>query len=288
MKILGLAAVAIVLCSGALAQEPATPETVTIEAQRQRQLIENQISTFVTAITMPNREEALLRWHRPVCPAIVGLTKAQGEFMLARLSQAVIDTKAPLAPEDCAPNFVVVATQHPEALLQTWWDQNPRLFNSDKGIGGIKHFLAGKTPIRAWYNAELGCEEGASRVRGGKTYTPTHCAGGMISGGSRLTYVEVRAITSVIVVVDLEKAPELTIGQVTDYATLIGLAQIREDADPGPAPTILHLFANSGGALPDGLSSWDREFLKALYDTNVDGVMQVSQIKVRLYQDLAR
>jgi hypothetical protein len=70
--------------------------------------------------------------------------------------------------------------------------------------------------------------------------------------------------------------------------TLIGLAQIREDADPGPAPTILHLFAHSGGTLPDGLSSWDRDFLKALYDTNVDAVMQVSQIKVRLDQELAR
>jgi hypothetical protein len=288
MKILGLAAVGIVLSWGALAQEPAAPETVTIEAQRQRELIEHQISTFVSAITAPIRGEALLRWHRPVCPAVVGLTNAQGEFMLARLSQAVTDAGAPLAPEDCAPNFLVVATQHPEALLQKWWGRNARLFNTDHGIGGIKRFLAGKTPIRAWYNAELGCEEGASRVRGGKTYQPAHCAGGMISGGSKLTYVEVRAITSVIVVVDLEKVPELTIGQVTDYATLIGLAQIREDADPGPAPTILHLFANSGGALPDGLSSWDREFLKALYDTDVDAVVQVSQIKVRLDQDLAR
>lgn len=80
----------------------------------------------------------------------------------------------------------------------------------------------------------------------------------------------------------------LTLGQVTDYATLIGLAQIHEDADAGPAPTILHLFGNSGGTLPDGLSRWDQAFLKALYDTNVDAVVQISQIKVRLNQDLAR
>jgi hypothetical protein len=48
------------------------------------------------------------------------------------------------------------------------------------------------------------------------------------------------------------------------------------------------LFAHSDGTLPDGLSSWDRDFLKALYDTNVDALMQVSQIKVRLDQELAR
>jgi len=287
MRILGLA-VAIGLTSGALAQESAAPETVTVEAQRQRELIEREVSTFVSGITIANREEAMLRWHRPVCPAIVGLTPAQNEFMLARLSRAVTDAGAPLAPEDCAPNFLVLATQQPEAVLQKWWDRNPRMFNTDKGVGGIKHFLAGQTPIRAWYNAELGCEQGAARVRGGKTYTPAHCAGGLISGGTRLRFSEVRAITSVIVLVDMDKVSNLTIGQVTDYVTVIGLAQIRENADPGPAPTVLHLFAHSGGALPDGLSNWDQDFLKALYDTEVDSVVQISQIKGRLNQDLTR
>jgi hypothetical protein len=125
-------------------------------------------------------------------------------------------------------------------------------------------------------------------VRGGKTYTPTHCAGGLISGGTKLRFSEVRAITSVIVVVDMEKVSDLTIGQVTDYVTVIGLAQIRENADPGPAPTILHLFAHGGGTLPEGLSNWDQDFLKALYDTEVDSVVQISQIKGRLNQDLTR
>jgi hypothetical protein len=104
----------------------------------------------------------MLRWHRPVCPAIVGLTQAQNEFMLGRLSQAVTDAGAPLAPENCAPNLLVPATRQPEVVLQKWWDRNPRLFNSDQGVGGIKHSLAGQTPIRAWYNAQLGCEEGAA------------------------------------------------------------------------------------------------------------------------------
>ena len=50
MRILGLA-VAIGLTAGALAQEPAAPETVTVEAQRQRELIEHEVSTFVSGIT---------------------------------------------------------------------------------------------------------------------------------------------------------------------------------------------------------------------------------------------
>src|SRR5579859_3550052 len=48
------------------------PDTVTIEAERQRKVIQQQISTFVTAITIPSFDEALLRWHSPICPVTVG------------------------------------------------------------------------------------------------------------------------------------------------------------------------------------------------------------------------
>jgi hypothetical protein len=279
----GLLAVVAAVQSAAVCT--AEPETVTVEAQRQRQVIEQQISTYVSSITMPNREEALLRWHRAICPAVIGLADAQDDFVLARLSKAITEAGAPLAPENCAPNFLVLAGQQPEEILQKWWKHNPRLFNSDHGIGGIEHFLSGTIPIRAWYNAELGCTGGAYRVRGGGSYHPNHCGGGL---GSRLQWDVVRAILSVIVVVDLQKVPDLTVGQVTDYATLIGLAQIRENSDPGPAPTILHLFSNAGEARPEGLSAWDESFLQALYSTNADAAVQISQIKVRLGHDLVR
>jgi hypothetical protein len=188
-----------------------------------------------------------------------------------------------LAPEDCTPNFLVLVTQQAHELLQKWWERNPTLFNDDHGVGGIKRFMSSKTPIRAWYNAELGCTQGAFRVRGGRTYIPSHCDSKL---GSKLTHNVVRAITSVIVVVDIQPGTELTIGQIADYATLIGLAQIRESAEPGSAPTILHLFANNGEPRPEGLSTWDEAFLKALYDTSSDATVQVAEIKVRLDADL--
>jgi len=64
----GLLVVAALRGSGICAE----PETVTVEPQTQRQVIEQQISTFVSSITMLNREDALLRWHRAICPAVVG------------------------------------------------------------------------------------------------------------------------------------------------------------------------------------------------------------------------
>jgi hypothetical protein len=79
---------------------------------------------------------------------------------------------------------------------------------------------------------------------------------------------------------------DLNIGQLADYIAMTGLAEIREDAKPGPAPTILHLFGKTQTARPTGLSSWDQAFLKALYTTKQASMMQLDEIKLRLDQQL--
>jgi hypothetical protein len=276
--------------ASASAEPPSSPEaaqqpaTVTVEAQRQRELIQHQISTYVSAIAMPNRGEALLRWQSPVCPAVMGLSAAEGEFLLERLSKFAMDAGAPVAPKDCGPNLLVIVSPEPNVLLKKWWARNPRLFKDDKGIGGVKRFLDSTQPIRAYYNANLDCEGGAYKVRGGGTYVPSHCTSAL---GSKLSWEVIRVIVSVIVIVDLKQISDLTMGQLTDYVTLISLAQIREDPNPGAAPTILHLFTDKGTTRPEGLSDWDQSFLKALYTSNTESVMQLAVIKDRLYGDLA-
>jgi len=263
-------------------------ETVTVEARKQRELIEHQISTFVSSITIPSRDESLARWRPPVCPLVAGLPRDKGEFVLARLSQVARDAGIPLAPEKCAPNFLVVVTPQPDVLLQKWWARSPRLFNRDRGVGGIKRFISTARPIRVWYNANSACEGGGGETtfefQAGMVY-PSCSSGGL---GSRLVWEVVRQIHSVIVVVDLGHIKDLNVGQLADYIAMIGFAQIRENAQPGAAPTILRLFTDSAAARPQGLSSWDQAFLKSLYATDSSNVMQLAQIKFRLFQDLAR
>jgi len=61
---------------------------------------------------------------------VAGLPRDKGEFVLARLSQVASDAGIPLAPEKCAPNFLVVVTPDP--------DEMRRLLNEDSppGAGG--------------------------------------------------------------------------------------------------------------------------------------------------------
>ena len=212
-------------------------DVVTVEAQKQRKLIEEQISKFVSSITLPGRKESAGRWQPPICPLVAGLPRDKGEFILARLSQVARDSHAPLAPEACKPNFLIVATTEPKRLLEMWWARSPGLFNRVRGIGGAKHFVNTDRPVRIWYNANAGCGDGAVTTVDVDGFTFPSCTNG--GQRSKLYWAEVTDIQSVIVVVDLGRINGLNVGQMADYIAMTGLAEIREDAEPGPATTIL-------------------------------------------------
>ncbi len=261
-------------------------ETVTITAKPQQELIERQISKFVSSITLSARDESLARWQVPICPLVAGMTREAGEFVLARLSEVARDAGAPLAPEQCSPNFLVILTSEPDLLLKKWWARNPRLFNDERGIGGIHHFVNTQRPVRVWYNATSACARGPQTtyaVDGGMTFPS--CSHGVL--GSRLTWASVRRISLAIVVADTGLVKGLTVGQLADYIAMVGMAQIRESAKPADAPTILRLFTESGAAQPAGLSRWDQAFLKSLYATDPENVTQIAEIKFNMDGTLA-
>lgn len=258
-------------------------ETVTVEAQRQREAIRHEVATFVTGIIIRPRsyEESVARWQTPICPLVAGLPHDQGEFVLAGLSQAARNAGAPLDGGNCQANFIVVVAAEPNLLLQKWRTHSPRMFEPQVGEGAVQLFLASTRPIRVWYNPSTACGGGAltlSLTAG--NYYPT-CSNVPFS---RLTRPATRGMASVIVVVDAGHIQGLNIGQLTDYIAMIGMAEIRweSDPDPGPVPTILHLFDNAADARPQRLSNWDQAFLKALYQTPAADTMQISEMETKV------
>ena len=99
--------------------EPAA--SVTIEATRKRGEVEQQISHFVSSITVNGMDEPLARWQTPICPLVSGLPREQGESVLRRISQIAHDAGAPLDTPDCkAANLLLIVTSDPEELLKQW------------------------------------------------------------------------------------------------------------------------------------------------------------------------
>jgi hypothetical protein len=273
-------------------------DQITVQAQRERALVEHQVSSFVSAISAAPFHESLARWTTPICPLVAGLPREHGEFVLTRVSQIATDAGVPLAPEHCRGNFYVIVTADPDALLKAWIKRDISIFG-DAGGTKIRAFLKSSSPIRVWYNADLNTADGLPLTAhdgsdfGSVAMGPT-MGGGPLDGvpandhalGFRLKHDEVRGLSSAIVVVDSRRARGVSFGQLADYVALIGLAELRLDADVGDATTILQLFSGSGKAPPAGLSPWDQSFLKALYHTEQSDVMQLSEIKISIVRDV--
>lgn len=264
-------------------------DTITVEAARHRELVEQQVKRFVAHVVQAPYDSSLARWESvvPFCPLVAGLPREDGEIILSRVSKIAQAAGAPLAGEHCKPNFFIVVSADPDALLKAWNKRDVRLFG-ESGPGAIRKFIGSKSPIRVWYNAELYSDEGEALGNGDAT--GNFSAGGIRTNlraqATRIVFNDARNLTSALVMVDGPRAKGISYGQLAAYIALIGLAEIRPDAQSADAPTILHLFSENPSVRPPGLSAWDAAFLKALYRTNHADRHQLEELKTAMFQDI--
>ena len=277
----GAAPTAALLQQSAAGSADAALDAVLVTGRKRQEIFNKRLSTFVSTITVRSRTESLARWQVPICPLVTGVANDLSEYIHGRVWQVAKYAGAPLAPSDCDPNLVIVLTPEPHQFLRNWWADDHSLFNRNRGIGGINRFIESEEAIRAWYNA---CSMSPVWAKSFSRGNILPCDTGEI--GSRLVWESIRAIYSVIVVVDIGRIEGLSVGQLADYIAVIGLAQVRRDAELGELPTILRLFTEARPSRPQGMSSWDKSFLESLYGSDVTNVTQLAQIKARMTQAL--
>jgi hypothetical protein len=268
-------------------------DSITVQAKREHEKLQRDVDEFVGSAIVHTSDRPLLRWHTPVCPLVAGLPREQGEFMLRRLSEAVRNAGAPLAPEACKANLLVLISSEPGQLLESLRRKRPQLFDVFDGMGTLKHFLRTDRPVRVWYNWRYVGDTAAFSTAATITGTNAPSAAGdaypvLTSPNSRLSYSGGRSIDSAIVAVDLPQLQGVNFGQLSDYVAMVGLAEINLDKEVTAAPSVLRLFNRDGGAPAEGMSIWDRELLKSLYSSRAADVMQVSAMKTQMVDSIAR
>jgi hypothetical protein len=273
---------------------------VAVEARRD---VERRAYAFVKALTHSGRfyGESLAIWRAPLCFAVAGLPKPQGEFMLERLSTDADSAGVPLAREPCQPNVFVVLSREPDSLLK---GLEARHAFGEGQPAQIQRFIhPAKIPVvRIWRNANtvdpngaplnaIGAACGGAAASGldsglsfMKSDIPTNCE----AFGSRPRFDALVAFSSVIVVVDTRLTSDATFGQLADYVAVIALADIDQEVDFGDVPTILRLFVELPSTAPPGLTIWDRAFLSALYHTDQSSRSQRSEIVSTIARDVSR
>jgi hypothetical protein len=190
-----------------------------------------------------------------------------------------------LGQEGCYPNFFIVATPEPEAILKAWWHRN---FNLNGGQTGFTDFIGRPRPVRIWYNARLISGDGTPTSRSGVSGAFRGVESFSVHVGSLYTeFGLVPDLMSVIVVIDLTRVSGLDWRQVTDYIAMAGSTEVNLDGHLDGVSTIMSLFSTSGEARPQGLSEWDRSFVKELYLTDPVSKRQRISIAKAMLKDVA-
>jgi hypothetical protein len=272
---------------------------VTIEAQRnEREQLRHQVDQFVTTAVVHHVGESLMRWDTPVCPLVGGLPREQGEDVLQRFSQAARSAGVPLAPEKCMANLFIIASSQTAQILAELPKKRPALFDTTNGLGGLQHFLLTDRPVRVWYNWQNQGDPNAAIFIIATFLGNSPAMGGAIGPGSftgagdgvrgykmpnsRLSLTVTKSINSAVIIVDLTRMKGVNVGQLADYVTMVGLAEINLDRTIISAPSVLRLFSEPSQAPVDGMSPWDQAPLKSLYSTQTQSVMQISDMETQM------
>ena len=246
-------------------------QEVTVTAQRAK--LADRLTAFVSKISGPLFDGGLPLWGQPVCPLVTGLAQEEDEFIVGRVSDIARVGRVPLAGGKCRPNLYILVTLQPQELLKTMMAEQNRLFTfgiSYEPIDGtpivpshmvLNEFISKPGPVRVLYRDAPVAPSGVRPIVHAAKVGPITYSGDTWTGDSSWY------LFRVFVIVDASLLKGVTLGQLADYAALVGLTEIHPVDSLADAPTILQLFNGTPQAAPAGMTDWDRAFLKSLYTT---------------------
>jgi hypothetical protein len=204
---------------------------------------------LLTGAATPEGQAAGFLAGETVCPQVLGLPQANADFIVARLRQVGKALGAPVSDRPCTAlenNLVMVFPTDAAAFVQKLAEEKPQAFGFRWHGQLVQDLRRPPEPIRAWYGVQ--------------TVTTERTA-------SRLATPRESVIFQVLIVVDRDKTDGLDMGQLSDYLSMISLADIRTEKVPPGASSILNVFRDvAAGRKPaSGMTRLDAAYLQALY-----------------------
>jgi hypothetical protein len=273
----------------AWADGASTPQLPQIDVHA-RKTLERSLDSYLYKVTHTSvaiDDVPLVEWSTPICPLVTGLPHDLGQGLFDDFTQALDSLNRPRGQQGCKPNFIIIVMAHPEARLREFWRRHASYEE------GTEKFLSTSDPVRIWYNKRNVDFDGASGKDTGDMLLDRIFRGvpgfaGPSNGTSpRFTYVATPHLKNVIVVVDIEKIVGYAIAPLAEYIAMAGLTKVDLDATYGDTPTILRLFSVAEKDRPEGLSTWDRSFLNAVYATDQHSRMQRVAVVQHMLADLS-
>lgn len=246
-------------------QDPTTVDELTIVGQRPLTKRE-AISRFIEETTVKTGTGQIGRWDKEICPSVSGFPQKYNDFIRNRISALAMEVGLIVGQPGCKANLIVVATGNAEELLKDSVKTNKQAFMGDEwtirpGMRKLKEFIASDDPVRWWFVVKRVTRDG----------TP-YRSGDSIVGRGRIGSAVRADFNHVFVILDVSRIRTVHFPALADYIAMVSLAQTDPTAKYPNVPTILRLFSDrEAGLVPvEGVTEWDRAYLKGLYAAKRD------------------
>ena len=271
----------LVLVSGAeQALQQASPDDVTTieDVIVDRRRLEEMARSYVEEVSEPPRGARLARWNRPLCVSVSNMQPELAQFVIDRIAVNALDAGADVGGPGCNPNVIILATSDGPGMARRLVREfrlgfRPAVGDTNLSRAALGDFQNSGKPVRWWNVAipvEVSSGEIAARMYGDLLYPD----GGPIPvavrvrDGSRLRSNVRYDMAWTVIIIDMNRTGGAPLGVLADYVSMVSLAQIDPNADLSDQQTVMNLF--EGDATVRGLSSWDRDYLAALYSAPTD------------------
>jgi hypothetical protein len=235
------------------------PDVVITERRPTQYEAYSDVFKFVTAHSSFTRKiHQVARWDAPVCPRVVNMPKAFGDFVVARIKTLAQRVSAPVKA-DCKPNVMILYTPNPQAALD-WIKEHKPDFLGMHFIPDRDMVAAVTRPIQAWYVTATS-NGTQSFVDNAYRQTP----GGV--AGSRLSVGLSSELVHVLIVINSNEIGGHKVGPIADYVAMIALSQAQSPDDCIRLPSILNYLSPGCRAddPPQAMTAEDIAYLKGLY-----------------------
>lgn len=235
---------------------------VVVEGRRLR----SEAEAFVDAVAAPATGRGLARWGGRVCIGVVNLRPDLSQAVIDHISRVALENDLRIGDPGCTPNVVIVFTADAPTMASALVAADRRAFHLgvgglDRGGRALEAFQTSAAPVRWWHVSMPvigGTHARAIRLPGdiGPIFVPGE---GLVNKGRPIS----DELNKVIVIVDTDRLGGANLAQLSDYLSLVALAQVDPEGPTQGLDTILNVFADPAGV--EGLTAWDRTYLRALY-----------------------
>jgi hypothetical protein len=259
------------------------PPAILVTGQR---LDANLVEEYVDTITMPTGGQ-IARYHKPVCPLIMGFSQDSTDFIGNRIRQDAQSVGTPIEmTSKCAANLIIILAENGGNLMLDIRKNQPGWI-AGLSQQEIDSLVNQPGNVRSWTLNVMKNEDGiaasSNRVAKGGSLDDQPVLRVMSASIIKQPFrIDIEAS---FVIIDKQAVEGLSLTQIADYAAMRGFINSQSLPTGYDARTILALFVTEPSKREMELSAFDIGYLRAIYGS--PGTMVAVQERARIIKEMA-